>query len=156
MRRYAAIHLISLLTLLALTLPAHAGLTWCKSDPVVSLDGTLVDITVGIPLEYAPLVKGPTRIEIQTPESVARRLIVSGPGFNGYPEEVVFTDRTGEVVDKRFPATIKVRVPIDKAELSPGEHVPVEVTVLPHNAPVPVVVEGTSDSTVVELTVSGQ
>ncbi len=156
MRRYAAIHLLPLLALLALTLPAHAGLTWCKSDPVVSLDGTLVDITVGIPLEYVPLVKGPTRIEIQTPESVARRLIASGPGYNGYPEEVVFTDGTGEVVDKRFPTTVKVRVPIEKSKLSPGEHVPVEVTVLPHNAPVPVVVEGTSDSTVVELTVSGQ
>ncbi len=57
-------------------------MTWCKSDPVVSLNGTLVDITVGIPLEYEPLVTGPVRIEVQTPESVERELVLSGPGFN--------------------------------------------------------------------------
>ncbi len=131
-------------------------MTWCKSDPVVSLNGTLVDITVGIPLEYETLVNRPTRIEIQTPESVERDLIRSGPGFNGYGEEVFFTDRTGEVQQKQFPATIKVRVPIDKPKLEAGEVVPVEVSVLADNALLPVIVEGTSDMTEVELTITGR
>lgn len=156
MKRFTVCTLITFLAILVLALPGRAALTWCKSDPIVRLDGTLVDITVGIPLEYESLVTGPVRIEVQTPESVERELVLSGPGFNGYPEEVRFSDNTGEVEDKQFPATIKVRMPVDKSRLAPGERVPVEVTILADNAPVPVIVEGTSDMTELEVTVTGR
>ncbi len=156
MKPVTAATLLTFLAILVLALPGRAALTWCKSDPVVSLNGTLVDITVGIPLEYEPLVTGPVRIEVQTPESVERELVLSGPGFNGYGEEVRFSDNTGKVREKQFPATIKVRVPIDKPRLDPGESVPVEVTVLADNAPVPVIVEGTSDMTALDITITGR
>ncbi len=154
MRRLVISTLIPILAILVLTLPARAGLIWCKSDPVVSLNGTLVDIQVDIPLDYVPLVNGPTRIEIQTPKSVVRELILSGPGFNGYGEEVLFTDGGGIVQDNQIPTTIKVRVPIDESGLGAGEVVPVRVTVIAESA-LPVVTEGTSELTKVDLWVTG-
>ena len=147
--------LLPVLMLLVLALPAQAVMRWCKTDPVVTLNGTPVDIQVDVPLEYVALVNGPVRVEVLTPKPVARQLILSGPGFNLHGEQVVFLNRTGTVVDKRFPTTVRVRVPIDKTRLRAGEVVPVQVTVLPSNAPLPVIVQGTSDLTKVELTVRG-
>ncbi|MDP9380986.1 MAG: hypothetical protein M3Q29_12725 [Chloroflexota bacterium] len=155
MRRIVPTTLIPLLALVFLTLPTRAELIWCKTDPVVTLNGTVVDIQVDIPLDYVLLVNGPTSIEIQTPKSVARELILSGPGFNGYGEEVFFTDGGGVVKDNQIPTTITVQVPIDESQLSADEVVPVRVTVIPENA-LPVVAEGTSELTKVQLSVTGQ
>ncbi len=150
--------LVPILVLLLVTLipVPHAGATaiWCKSDPVVRLNGTVVDITIGIPLEYIALVDGPVRYEIRTPRSTTRQLLVSGPGFNGYGEEVFFTDGDGVVVNNQIPTRILVTVPIDESRLAPGEVVPTELTVVPAKG-LPVVVQGTSDLTDVKLTVLG-
>lgn len=40
MRRLVVSVVVPLLVFLAATLPAHAGFSWCKSDPVVELNGT--------------------------------------------------------------------------------------------------------------------
>src|ERR687894_340138 len=100
MRRSAG--LILLLAMFALVTPAQAGLVWCKGDPIVKLNGTLLDISIGIPAEYVLLVNGPVEYEIQTPPEVARQLILADVGY-GYGVKVKFTDWAGAVKAKVFP-----------------------------------------------------
>lgn len=144
--------LIPLMAILLLALPANATLSWCKSDPVVKLRGAYVDIQAEIPFEYMPLVYGPTRYEIKTPRSVSRQLIVKGVGFKGDGEDVFFTNNLATVTNNRIPATIQVRVPIDKSKLRAGETVPVRLIVTLESLK-QVIVYGTSDLTTTNLVI---
>lgn len=146
--------LIPLLAILLLALPAQAVI-WCKTDPIVKLNGTQVQILVSMPEEYVPLVNGPTSVTVATPLSVTRQLIYTDAGFNGYGEAVSFTDLRGNVKNNTFATYIRVQVPIDRTGLASGEVVPVQVEVIPDNAK-PVVVSGTSDSTQVYLAITGR
>jgi len=147
--------LLVLLVLLATAHPVTAGVLWCKSDPIISLNGTLVDVTVDIPLDKVPLVIGPVAYTIQTPASVVRSVVLSDPGFNAKGITVRFTNRDGGIDGKRMLTTVKVTVPLDKTQLSAGTTVPARLTVFPHNG-TPVVVEGTTDLTRVTLWITGQ
>jgi hypothetical protein len=152
MRRLAVF--IPLFAMLAFAAPAQAGTVWCRVDPIVMLNGTVVDISIGIPLEYVPMVNGPVQYEIQTPLLVTRQVILTDVGY-GHGAEVVFTDGAGAVKHSSFPVRIDVSIPIDKSQLAPDEVVPVELTVLPANAD-PVTVNGTSDLTRMRLSIQGQ
>lgn len=155
MRRSGVCILIPLLIILSLAPPARASWSWCKSDPVVMLNGRLVDIQVDIPLEYVPLVNGPTSFEIQRPKSTQSAVIVSDMGYMGHGTRIHFTDGAGVIKDNQVPTKIQVKVPIDKSLLADGEVVPAIVTITADNAG-PVVVEGTSDLTAAKLTIIGR
>jgi len=127
------------------------GLLWCKADPIVSLDGRLVDITVSVPLSYQLRVNGPTQIQIKTPASVNRVVILNDLGFNLRGSPVTFVDG-GEVADGRIPVEIEATVPMNLAD---GEVAPMEVTVSPDNA-LPTTVEGTNMRTVVHTSIMSQ
>ncbi len=143
---------VALLAVLCLAFPAQGAVTWCKTDPVVQLNSTLVDIQLEIPLEYVPLVNGPTRFEVQTPNSTVRELILSDLGYNGHGTEVIFTDGGGAVKDSEIPTEIEVYVPIDESQLVDEESVPARLTVTAENA-LPVVFEGTTELTWAELSI---
>jgi len=133
--------------------PARAGgILWCKSDPVVSLNGRLVDITAALPLEYVLLVTGPTQIQIQTPPGVERFVVISDLGFNGYGTEVTFVDGGGVIKDDEIPTTIRVTVPI---QIDSGEQVPMEITVWADDD-LPVTVRGTHRRTVMQLSITSR
>lgn len=155
MRRLSLSALVLLIPLLLLALPAHAEVEWCKSDPVIRLNGTLVQIWVAIPAEYQALVDGPVEFEIRTPKGVVRELVSTDDGFNGYGEVVRFGDLKGVVENGTFPTEVRVRVPIDWSQLESDKPIPVQVEVIPENAGA-VVVRGTSDLTRVTLPVSGR
>lgn len=143
----------------ALASPAAADerFGWCKADPVVRLDGTLMDITVSIPPKYLFVVDGPTEILVKSPEGVDRQLILNDLGFMAKGSVVRFTNRSGEVVDGQFPVTVDVYVPVDEDQLLPGEVVPVEVSVLPQSGDSPRSVVGTHKQTRVSpVSVKGQ
>jgi hypothetical protein len=129
MRRSSLAGIVLLLALVLNVQFAEAGRLWCKADPVVTLDGRIVSISLAIPLEYVPLVTGPTLIEITTPPDVDRRLIVNDVGFL-HGSIVRFKDGGGEVIDGKIPVTITASVPIDKSKLAPDATVPLEITVL--------------------------
>ena len=150
--------MVVLLTALsALPQQVRAGVVWCKSDPIVRLNGTLVDVQIAIPLEYQLLVNGPTRFEIQTSGSVTRALYLSDPGLNLQGIQVVFvTNQALKVMGQQFQTRIKVTVPIDTTRLPPGEVVAAELTVLPHNQLQPVIVMGTSELTTTTLWLTGE
>lgn len=154
MRRFAFFTLVQLLAVLALALPAQA-VRWCKTDPIVQLNGTSVQVLVSVPEEYAPLVNGPIRVEVRTPLAVARELVFTDSGFNGYGEDVSFTNLKGDVKNNTFPTEIQVQVPVDRSHLGKNTKVPVQVEVYPDNAAL-AVAQGTSDGTTVKLSVTGR
>ncbi len=153
MKRFVIGTLVPLLAILSLTLPANAGLMWCKTDPVITLNNTIVDITTSIPLEYVPLVNGPVTYEVRTPKDTERHLILNDAGF-GSGSEVVFLDGAGTILNNEIPTKILVHVPIDTSRLAPKETVPVELMIIPANG-APLVVMGTSTSTTASLVVIG-
>jgi hypothetical protein len=59
-------------------------------------------------------------------------------GFNGHGETVVFQHGSAGInKDGSFDIVVRVKVPMDNKKLTPGEKVPVQVTVYPGNgAPV--------------------
>jgi hypothetical protein len=153
MRLATALFFIPLLVLSFGVNTADAGRLWCSADPVVSLDQRLVSITIAIPLEYLLLVNGPTSVEIKTPSTVDRQVILD-VGLNLHGSIVTFVDGKGVEQEGRFPVEIKVSVPVDKSQLEPDEVVPLKVTVLPILGP-PVSAEGTADHTKVSTTIRG-
>ncbi|CAA9380825.1 MAG: hypothetical protein AVDCRST_MAG93-9160 [uncultured Chloroflexia bacterium] len=121
------------LTIVALLAPARAsaGVTWCRADPVVSLNGTLVDVWVEIPLEYVHLVNGPVTYDIHTHSSVRRALILNDLGFNVRGSRVRFADHEDLIVeDRQFETTFSVHVPVNTSRLAPGEKIPARLSIL--------------------------
>jgi len=153
MRRILAKFAVVLFTLVSWAAPASAGMAWCKSDPVVTLNNAIVDVSVAIPLEYVPLVNGPVQYEIQTPVSTKRQVIVNDVGYNGHGSEVIFKDGSGTVKDGQIPTTVRVYIPIDKGRLAPGEVVPAELTVIADDVTV-LVEQGTSSQLTVNTLVT--
>ena len=60
---------------------AGAYRTWCRTDPVVSISGVLVDVYVSGPIEAPTLVTGPTELVVTVPRGVAAWLVVADVGF---------------------------------------------------------------------------
>jgi len=155
MRRFVVAVVVGALALVVDVAPASADLTWCKKDPVITLDGAVVDLSVAIPWEYVPLVNGPVRYEIQTPVVTKRHLILNDLGYNGYGSEVVFKDGSGTVQDGQVPTTVRVSIPIDKSRLAPGEVVPAELSVIADDVTL-IVEDGTSSQLTIDTLITGR
>lgn len=156
-RRLITAGCLSLLALLVLALPASAGVTWCRADPIVELDGTEVQIWVAIPADYEHLVTGPIRVTVFTPNKVSKETTFLDKGFNGYGEEVIFKHR-GKVTDSgSFPVEIKVQVPLDNRQLNREfglRDIPVLVDIITGDGQV-FQVEGNNQATGASLHVRG-
>jgi hypothetical protein len=85
---------LGLLALLMVAAPAMAGRRWCAKDPIISVNGTQVQMWVAIPEEYVPYVSGPIKMTISTPASVTREVVFLDSGFNGYGEVVQWANLT--------------------------------------------------------------
>lgn len=141
MKRLLLSTLLTMVTALAVALPAEAGLEWCPRDPIVRLNGTTVQILVAIPQQYVEHVTGPTVVEITTPKGTNRELLFTDDGFGGHGESVIFSDsssprgqeRAGRRSIRSLPVEIRVQVPVDESRLTPGETIPVMMTVLPEH-----------------------
>lgn len=153
-RRIIAVLLLVLVVVMPVS-PARAGWTWCPGDPIVLLDGKVVDITVAIPPEYVPLVNGPTYFEIRTPPQVARELVLADLGYNGHGNEIVFMDGGESHEPPYFRADIKVRVPIDESRLAGGETVPAQLRITIDDGMI-AIAEGTSKHVTARVTLAGR
>jgi hypothetical protein len=102
--------------------PASAGVSWCRSDPIVRIQGYTAQILVGVPEQYAPLVDGPIDVRIDIPLSFSREVVMTDAGFNGYGETVRWGTSYNQI-------RLVVTVPVDESQLAAGEVVPVEVTI---------------------------
>jgi hypothetical protein len=117
MRRLAWSLAIAATAVLILVTPATAGVSWCRADPIVLLNGAEVQIWVAIPEEYERLVTGPALVTISTPPTVDTEVVHLDAGFNGHGEEVVFKRRGKMDTDGSFDVDITVTIPIDIARL---------------------------------------
>lgn len=90
---------------------AFAARAWCKTDPIVLIDGELADILVSSSL-LAPLkVTGPTQIVVTVPEGVSTLLVLADLGF-GRGQVVTFQQSPElKVTDAGIQVQIAVFVP---------------------------------------------
>jgi len=151
LRRLGLAISLGVLAVLCAVLPASAGWTWCRTDPIVRLNGTQYQIIVSVPVDYVPVVTGATQVVVSVPDDVDRALVSTDAGFNGYGESVSFghlSRQDGEL--GRFPVNIRVTIPINLAQLGLGQAVPVRV-VVKLDSTVIAVVTGTADGTVLSF-----
>lgn len=156
-RRFVTASFLSLLAVLLLAMPAGAGVSWCRADPIVMLDGTEVQIWVSVAAEYEHLVTGPIRVAVYAPNRVSKEITFLDAGFNGHGEEVNFKHRGRVRDDGSFPVDIKVRVPLDNRQLHrefDRRDIPVLVEVITGDGQV-IHLEGTQHGTAVSLDLRG-
>jgi hypothetical protein len=91
MKRLATAAILSLLAFTIVSAPTSAGFGWCRSDPLVLIDGHVVDIFVTGPLLAPLMVTGPNTVVIKTPPDVDSHLILKDLGF-GKGEVVYFEE----------------------------------------------------------------
>ena len=145
---------LGLLALLVVALPTSAATrVWCARDPIVSFDGTVVQVWVAIPEEFEPFANGATEVKFRVPKNVGnRQILFTDAGFNGHGEKVSFTDLKGVTAsDGLLPIALEVRVHIDQKKLDQafgkGTVVPVQVTVNNGTTTESFVVEGITKNT---------
>jgi len=137
MRKYLMAITLCLLAVLVLATPALAGRKWCAKDPIVRLNGEDVQIWVAIPEEFVPAVNGPVEVKVYTPIGVNQELIFVDQGFNGFGENVKFTETEDLTVraDGSFDVTIRASVPVDRKMAKAlgatrgGKTIPFQITV---------------------------
>lgn len=103
--------------------PAAAGISWCRSDPVVLFtvpnggllgSGVLADIFVSAPLPILLNVTGPNEVVVTTPPGVDAALAVNDLGF-GRGERVTFQNSSDLAITERgIEIEIAVFVPAKK------------------------------------------
>jgi hypothetical protein len=128
MRRFISALIPSIVLIVLLAAPAGAGLTWCPRDPIVSLNGQVVQIWVAIPEDYQTAVTGPIEVQLTTPRGVSQEVLFTDEGFNGFGETVDFRER-GRLRGDEMNVGLRVRVPYD-ARMVEGRDLPVLLTVI--------------------------
>ncbi len=141
---------IAFLLMGLIVFPAQAGWIWCQGDPVVSLDGTKVQIVVSIPQDKQDLVTGPIEVDIATPNSVNRELISTDSGFNDFGETVSFSNLKVPKIGDRFLTKISASIPVS----TNGSTIPVQMTITPSNGRT-MTVHGTANGTNAVVLVQG-
>lgn len=127
-KRLSAALLMGLLALILTAVPALAGVTWCRADPIVKLNGEEVQIWVAVPKEYASKVTGPIDITITVPRNVSTKVLLLDAGFNGYGEKVKFVKSGSMLPGGIIPMTVVARVPMKGVRAT----VPVQMEII-HN-----------------------
>ncbi len=129
MRRSGVIALLMLLTLWLTGIPTYAGKGWCRSDPIVRINGADLQVWVAIPIDDLPDVIGPIQIELVAPRGSLTELVYVDDGFNGFGEAFRWAQGESTVVsDGTFTVTARVSVPIRD-----GRYVPMQVELISEN-----------------------
>jgi hypothetical protein len=90
---------------------AEAYRQWCRSDPVVVIDGAVADVFIAAPVEVLTEVTGPTQIVVTVPVEVDQTLAIPTSGF-GQGEQVTFeASHRVQVTDGQIQVRIAVYVP---------------------------------------------
>ena len=94
-----------------------AGRAWCRTDPVVSINGELADVFVAGPPEAPLLVNGANEIVVTVPDGVKKQLVLNDLGF-GQGNTVSFkTSSRLRVTRSGVEVKVAVRVPVDDSKL---------------------------------------
>lgn len=129
MRRSGVIALLMLLALWLTGIPASAGKGWCRSDPIVRINGADLQVWVAIPIDDLPDVIGPIQIELVVPRGSINEIVYVDDGFNGFGEAFRWAHGDSAVAsDGSLTVTARVSVPIRN-----GRYVPMQVELIPGN-----------------------
>ena len=126
-RRWLCRGLVFAIVTLGLAVPtANAGIGWCRTDPVVVIDGQIADIFVSARFDDLTKVTGPTEIVVATPVGIDGQLAIATIGF-GYGEKVTFQESPSlQVTTEGIELRIKFRVP------ARSDAMPIRVEFAPH------------------------
>lgn len=95
-------------------IPSQAGRGWCRTDPLILIDGELADIFCTAPLEMLLLATGPTEIVVTVPKGVKLHLVLGGIGF-GRGEKVRFkTSKKLKKKNGKIDVEVKAFMPAKK------------------------------------------
>jgi hypothetical protein len=133
-RALGALGLVAVLTTAAAP-DAGAINVWCRTDPIVQIDGQTADVFISSYEEMKLLAAGPTKVRVTVPPGVDTRLVATDQGFGGWGYEVSFAESAalkdrGDVLEVRIEvyapaldAALPVRVaftPRGTGRLAPG------------------------------------
>jgi hypothetical protein len=91
---------------------ASAGRAWCRTDPLLLIDGQIADVFVLGPLTAPLQVTGPTRINIYVPQDAGLIVAVPDLGFlKGVDMQIIRTPALQKTASGRIPLRIEVYVP---------------------------------------------
>jgi hypothetical protein len=107
---------------------ASAGIAWCRSDPVVVIDGQLADIFVASDLAMQFKATGPLQLVIALPPSSTGSVVLSDTGFGLHGYDVRFvTDASLTRTNRHTQVRVAVYAPATDSTL------PVQVTFAPRD-----------------------
>lgn len=129
---------MSLLALILLSAPALAGVSWCRADPIVLLDGVKYQIIVSVPEQNVQQIDDALLFKFTTRSGSTNEVLFLDAGFNGHGEEVEFESHRSVVA--RMYLDVKHN----------GDKFPVVVDIY-KNGQLAKTVEGTSDTVITAL-----
>lgn len=103
---------------------ASASKAWCRTDPVVVIDGHITDVFVAGPLEALLVATGPTEIVVTVPAGIDAWLLLADVGF-GRGVNVSFAE-SDDLTASRSGVEIDVAVFVPASK-----NIPVRVEVAP-------------------------
>jgi hypothetical protein len=121
---------------------ASAGRAWCRTDPILIIDGQISDIFVAGPLTAPFQVTGPTKINIYVPHDAGLIIAIPDLGFlKGVDMQVIRSANLQKTPEGRIPLKIEVYVPAQSSSM------PIAVEFAPRVLGIldPVRVEGTAN-----------
>lgn len=138
--------LLLLTALFLVTAPGvDAARSWCRTDPIISINGQIVDVLVLAPNEDLSKITGATRVEVTVSSGVNAKLIATDRGF-GFGETVTFSSSdTLRATAQGIDVDVRVYVPATSST------VPIQVQFVPRSKGLvsPASVTGTANSWVV-------
>jgi hypothetical protein len=88
MRRWPMALLVAMLAMLMASPLATAGVTWCRSDPIVRLGNVEYSIVVSLPEQNLPQIDDALRFWFFSPYGTTQQTLSLDAGFNGLGEVV--------------------------------------------------------------------
>lgn len=113
LRRNFILFAAALLALWAV-IPASAGKTWCRTDPILIVDGQVVDIQVASDLSMLTSANGPIQMVVTVPADSNANVVLQDLGFGrGYEITINYSDALEDTVV----AEVAIYAPADDGAL---------------------------------------
>lgn len=109
----------ALIAVLVLVVPASAGRAWCRADPVLIVDGEVVDIQVSSNLKMYREASGPIDMIVTVRPGSSANVILQDFGFgHGYNIRI----KESKQLKKGVLARVEMRAPASQEGLPVGVH----------------------------------
>jgi hypothetical protein len=107
--------------------PAAAAWTWCRTDPVIKVDGQVLDVFVSSDVAMKDASTGPTKIKIYVPTGSSVGVYATDQGFGDGYSITLATTSTLKKTATSTPIRVEVYVPSSNGGL------PVKVDITPRS-----------------------